>query len=93
MRNSLTLTAAALLIAIPGFAFAAGDAGVGNSDSSAGVTGNVHSSPVEPGIGRPVSPPLTGRSSSEIYRDPSLQQNNSPSSREDRRGYDSDDAH
>ncbi len=94
MRKSLTLTGAALLIAIPSFVFAqsgAGGAGVGNSDSSAGVPGNVHSGPnsmgAQPGIG------YGGRSSATSPIQPENQVGDSPSIRSDKKGYDADDAH
>lgn len=93
MRKSLILTCSAVMIALPSFAFAqdagAGGAGVGNSDSSAGVKGNVHSGP------NAVNPPGAYEGRSSVI-DPAMQPEglgDHPSIRNDRNGNDSDDAH
>ncbi|WP_020174471.1 hypothetical protein [Methyloferula stellata] len=94
MRKSLILACSAVMITLPSFAFAqegAGGAGVGNSDSSAGARGNVHSGPNA--INPPSAGPYEGRSS---VTDPTMQPEglgDHPSIRNDKRGNDSDDAH
>jgi hypothetical protein len=95
MRKSLTLTCAAMLIALPSFAFAqsgAGGAGVGNSDSSAGVPSNVHSSPAAPAdsMSQPGTPAYEGRSSTNM---PKNKVGDMPSSSESYKGNDSGNAH
>lgn len=95
MRKSLILACSAVMITLPSFAFAqeagAGGAGVGNSDSSAGVRGNVHSGPNA--INPPVGGAYEGRSSVTDPAMPPEGLGDYPSSRNDKRGYDSDDAH
>jgi hypothetical protein len=95
MRKSLTLACSALLIALPSFAFAqeagAGGAGVGNSDSSAGVPGNVHSSPNSIGT-QPGGVGYEGRSSATMPA-PQNKVGDMPSSRESIKGNDAGNAH
>jgi hypothetical protein len=97
MRKSLTLTCAAMLIALPTFAFAqtsgAGGAGVGNSDSSAGAAGNVHSSPAAPAesMSQPGTSTYEGRSSTSLP--PQNKVGNMPSSSETSKGNSSGNAH
>jgi hypothetical protein len=95
MRKSLILACSAAMITLPSFAFAqesgAGGAGVGNTDSSASVRGNVHSGPNA--INPPAAGAYEGRSS---VVDPAMQPEglgDHPSIRNDKKGYDSDDAH
>jgi hypothetical protein len=85
-----------MLIALPAFAFAqsgAGGAGVGNSDSSAGATGNVHSSPAAPAesMSQPGTPAYEGRSSTTLP--PKNKVGDMPSSSEVNKGNNSGNAH
>jgi len=98
MRKSLILTGAALLFVLPSLAIAqtsgAGDAGVGNADSTAGAPGNIHSGPNAAGQ-KPGSGLEEGRSSSYEPATP-LQKNkvgDMPSSSESMKGNNSGAAH
>jgi hypothetical protein len=85
-----------MLIAIPSFAFAqtsgAGGAGVGNSDSSAGAAGNVHSGANAPAQTGPSRMPYEGRSSSAPLP-PQNKVGDKPSSSESVKGNTSAGAH
>ena len=98
MRKSLIVACSAALIALPSLALAqnsgAGGAGVGNADSSAGVSGNVHAGPnsmtTEPGV----SNSYEGRSSSTVAPlPPQNKVGDMPSSRESIKGNNAAGAH
>jgi|GEM_PF-2736296 len=99
LKKSFTITCAALLIAAPSFAFAqtsgAGGAGVGNSDSSAGATGNVHSGPNSMGQMPGATGSYEGRSSSSEMTEPPTKNKvgDMPSSSESMKGNNSSGAH
>jgi hypothetical protein len=91
------MTCSALLIALPAFAFAqtsgAGNAGVGNSDSSVGATGNVHSGPNSMGTQPGTMAPYEGRSSAAAPMAPQGKEGDMTSSHESAKGSNSGSAH
>jgi hypothetical protein len=96
MRKSLIVACSAVLITLPSLAFAqsgAGGAGVGNADSSAGATGNVHAGPnsmsTQPGVGDSYE----GRSSVTAPLPPQNKVGDMPSSRESIKGNNAAGAH
>jgi hypothetical protein len=96
MRKSLIVACSALLMTLPSIAYAqagAGGAGVGNADSSAGASGNVHSGPNSMGTQPGVESPHEGRSSSGTAAMPKNKVGNMPSSSETMKGNDSGNAH